>query len=281
MRLTTIRLKDGDGMTTAAGRLDGDLISVLPYPDVGALLASGPDWRERAARAGDRTVPVSEASFAPLVPRPEKVLCVGANYRDHIAEAGIEVPRYPTIFAKYARSLIGPYDDIVLPANSDAVDWEVELGVVIGEVARNIDQEAAWDVIAGYTIVNDISMRDWQLRTSQFLQGKTFEASTPVGPYLVTPDEVGHARAAGLTCAVDDDVMQKSVTSELVFSAAEIVSYISSFITLVPGDLIATGTPGGVGAARKPPLFLTDGRTLTTRIDGLGEQVNRCVAESR
>ncbi|GLZ09087.1 ureidoglycolate lyase [Actinomadura sp. NBRC 104412] len=281
MRLTTIRLQDGDGMTTAAGRLDGDLISVLPYPDVGALLAAGPDWRERAAQAGDRTVPVSEASFAPLVPRPEKVLCVGANYRDHIAEAGMEVPRYPTLFAKYARSLIGPYDDIVLPANSDAVDWEVELGVVIGEVARNIDREAAWDVIAGYTIVNDISMRDWQLRTSQFLQGKTFEASTPVGPYLVTPDEVGHARAADLTCAVDDDVMQKSVTSELVFSAAEIVSYISSFITLVPGDLIATGTPGGVGAARKPPLFLTDGQTLTSRIDGLGEQVNRCVAESR
>ncbi|TDE34200.1 fumarylacetoacetate hydrolase family protein [Actinomadura sp. 6K520] len=275
MRLGTIRLDEG---ATAAGRLDEDRITLLPYEDVGALLASGPGWRERAEGADGRPVPASGADLAPVTPHPEKILCVGVNYRDHIAEVGAEPPEHPTIFAKYARSLIGPYDDITLPTGSDAVDWEVELGVVIGETVRDVRADRAWDAIAGYTIVNDISMRDWQFRTSQFLQGKTFEASTPVGPYLVTPDEVGHARACVLTCAVDDDVMQKSVTSELVFSAAEIISYISSFITLVPGDLIATGTPGGVGGARKPPVYLAPGQTVTSRIDGLGELVNRCVA---
>lgn len=273
MRLTTIRRAEG----TAAGRVDGDQITVLPYADLGAFLAE-PDWRDRAEAATGDTLPLATAEFAPLVPRPEKVICVGINYRDHIAEVGAEVPDHPTLFAKYARSLIGPYDDLVLPRNSQAVDWEAELGVVIGRAVRHADEEDALAAVAGYTIINDVSMRDWQLRTSQFLQGKTFEASTPVGPYLVTPDEVGHAQALGITCLVDGDVTQRSVTSELVFSVAQIISYVSSFITLVPGDLIATGTPGGVGAMRKPPRFLAPGQTLTTRIDGLGEQSNPCVA---
>ncbi|QFG21341.1 fumarylacetoacetate hydrolase family protein [Actinomadura sp. WMMB 499] len=273
MRLTTIRRADG----TAAGRVDGDRITVLPHADLGALLAE-PGWRERARTATGDTLPLATADFAPLVPRPEKVICVGINYRDHIAEVGAEAPEHPTLFAKYARSLIGARDDLVLPGNSGAVDWEAELGVVIGSTARHLDRDAALEAVAGYTIVNDVSMRDWQLRTSQFLQGKTFEASTPVGPFLVTPDEVGHAGALGISCLVDGEVVQRSVTSELVFSVAEIVSYVSSFITLVPGDLIATGTPGGIGATREPPRFLAPGQTLTTRIDGLGEQANRCLA---
>lgn len=273
MRLTTIRRAGA----TAAGRVDGDQITVLPFTDVGALLAAGAGWRDRAEAATGDTVPLAEADFAPLVPRPEKVLCVGVNYRDHAAEFGADPPEYPTLFAKYARSLIGANDDLVLPHNSQAVDWEVELGVVIGGVVRHASPDDALAAVAGYTIVNDVSMRDWQLRTSQFLQGKTFEASTPVGPFLVTPDEVDHARALGVTCLVDDDVMQKSVTSELVFSVAEIISYVSSFITLVPGDLIATGTPAGVGGARRPPRFLAPGQTLRSRIDGLGEQANRCL----
>jgi acylpyruvate hydrolase len=222
-------------------------------------------------------VPVAEADFAPLTPRPEKVICIGVSYRDHVAEVGMEMPRFPTIFAKYSRSLIGAYDDIVLPVNSSAVDWEVELGLVIGATVRNADEQEAWAAVAGYTVVNDVSMRDWQLRTSQFLQGKTFEGSTPVGPWLVTPDEVDHARRLRLVCSVDHEVVQESVTDELVFSVGEIVSYLSSIITLVPGDLIATGTPAGVGAARKPPVFLSAGQTLRSSIDGLGEQANRCV----
>ncbi|MCW3840926.1 fumarylacetoacetate hydrolase family protein [Micromonospora yasonensis] len=274
MRLTTIR-RDGD---TFAGRVEGGEVVLLPFRDVGELLASGADWRERAAAPTAPSVPLAGADFAPLTPRPEKIICVGVNYASHIAEVGLPTPEHLTIFAKYSRSLIGAYDDIVLPPQSHAVDWEVELGVVIGRPVRHANPEEALAAVAGYTIVNDVTMRDWQLRTSQFLQGKTFEASTPVGPFLVTPDEVDHARALDMTCAVDDTVMQKASTGELLFPVGEIIAYLSSIITLVPGDLIATGTPAGIGAARKPPVFLAAGQTLRTGIAGLGEQANRCVA---
>lgn len=274
MRLTTLR-RDGE---TRAGRVEGGEVVLLPFRDVGELLASGGDWRERAAGPTGPSVPLAEADFAPLTPRPEKIICVGVNYASHIAEVGLPTPEHLTIFAKYSRSLIGAYDDIVLPPQSRAVDWEVELGVVIGSPVRHADAEEALAAVAGYTIVNDVTMRDWQLRTSQFLQGKTFEASTPVGPYLVTPDEVDHARALDMTCAVDETVMQKAGTGELLFPVGEIIAYVSSIITLVPGDLIATGTPAGIGAARKPPVFLAAGQTLRTAITGLGEQANRCVA---
>lgn len=274
MRLTTIR-RDGE---THAGRVDGTEVVLLPFRDVGELLASGADWRERAAAATSPPLPLAEADFAPLTPRPEKIICVGVNYASHIAEVGLPAPEHLTIFAKYSRSLIGAYDDIVLPPQSHAVDWEVELGVVIGSPVRHATAEEALAAVAGYTVVNDVTMRDWQLRTSQFLQGKTFEASTPVGPFLVTPDEIDHARALDMTCAVDDTVMQKASTGELLFPVADIIAYVSSIITLVPGDLIATGTPAGIGAARKPPVFLSAGQILRTGIAGLGEQANRCVA---
>jgi acylpyruvate hydrolase len=245
---------------------------------VGDLLASGSDWIDRAADGRGSTVPVSGAEFATLIPKPEKVVCVGANYRDHIAEVGIEVPQFPPLFAKYSRSLIGCKDNIELPVNSNAVDWEVELGVVIGTEIRNANEDEALSAVAGYTIVNDVSMRDWQLRTSQFLQGKTFESATPVGPYLVTADEVGNAGDLRISCSVDGTVKQDANTGEMVFSVAEIVAYISSFITLVPGDLIATGTPAGIGGADKPPQFLVPGSVLQSSIAGLGEQVNLCVS---
>jgi acylpyruvate hydrolase len=170
--------------------------------------------------------------------------------------------------------MIGADDPLVLPPNSDAVDWEAELGVVIGSTARHVDTEQAWNAVAGYTIVNDISMRDWQERTSQFLQGKTFESSTPVGPYLVTPDEVDHARDLTLECLLNGETMQHSSTTKLIFGVAEIISYLSEIITLVPGDVIATGTPAGVGAGRR--RFLRPGDVLVTRIDGLGQQTMTC-----
>ena len=271
MRLTTIRLDGG----TAAGRVDGDTITVLPYPDVGGLLAAGDGWRELAAAPGPAR-PLAGADFAPLVPRPEKIVCVGVNYRDHAQEAGLTVPEYPTIFAKYSRALIGAGDDVALTPHSAAVDWEVELGVVIGATVRDVTPAQALDAVAGYTIVNDVSVRDWQLRTSQFLSGKTFEGTTPVGPFLVTPDEVDHARALAMTCTVDGRVVQRGSTADMLFPVAEIVSFLSRIITLVPGDLIATGTPAGIGAARKPPVFLADGQTVSCAIEGLGEQVNVC-----
>jgi acylpyruvate hydrolase len=273
MRLATIRT----GATTRAARLDGDALVLLPFADVRELLDSGLDWADRA-RDGDDSVAVAEADFAPVVPQPEKIVCVGLNYRAHAAEANLDLPSHPILFAKYSRSLIGPNDDLVLPGNSDKVDWEGELGLVIGQPTRHADPAAAEAAIAGYTVINDVSMRDWQRRTTQFLQGKTFEASTPAGPYLVTPDELENPRRLRLRCSVDDEVMQDTNTDDLVFSAVEIVSYISEIITMMPGDLIATGTPSGVGGARKPPVFLQPGQTMRTQIEGVGELVNRCVA---
>src|SRR5260370_34390677 len=184
---------------------------------------------------------------------------------------GHDPPDVPTLFAKYAGALIGPRDPIVLPLVSDLVDWEAELAFVIGTPVRHADARAARAAIAGYTICNDVSMRDWQRRTAQWLQGKTFESSTPVGPVLVTPDEVDDARDLRLRCEVDGELRQDARTSDLVFDPVEIVRYVSTILTLVPGDLISTGTPGGVGAGMDPPRFLRPGQVVRTCIERIGE----------
>ena len=214
------------------------------------------------------------------MPAPDKIICVGLNYRDHVAEMGRQPPDFPTIFAKYRSSLIGAHDDIVLPSQSTSVDWEAELAVIIGSPIRHGDLDAATAAIAGYSVLNDVSMRDWQNRTLQFLQGKTWESSTPLGPWLVTPDEPGATPGPDqqIGCSVDGEVVQASTTSELVFDAPTLVSYLSTILTLLPGDVIATGTPGGVGAGRKPPRFLADGQVVETTISGLGALRNRCRA---
>ncbi len=265
-----------DGNATHAARLDGDIVTLLPYPDVGVLVAE-PDWAARAAGTGIATVPLDGAALAPVVPRPPKIMCLGLNYMRHIREMGREPPEFPTIFAKYTSALIGPYDDIVLPRVSTSMDWEVELGVVIGTPGRDIPVERALDHVAGYTIVNDITARDWQRRTTQFLQGKTFEATTPVGPCLVTPDELpGGGTGLAVRCEVDGVVMQDDSTSELIFDVATTIAYLSQIMTLQSGDLIATGTPEGVGAGRTPPVFLQPGNVIRTTIEGIGELVNHC-----
>ncbi len=274
MRFATIRTPDG----TTAARLDGDVLVPLAAADVGALLADG-GGPAAAERAGAAPVPASEARFATLIPQPSKVLCVGLNYRSHILETGRDLPEYPTLFAKFAQTLLGAHDDLVLPSVSDRVNWEVELGVVIGRPIYRATRDEAAAAIAGYTVTNDVSMRDWQRRTLQWLQGKMFERSTPVGPYLVTGDEVGDAADLEVRCEVDGAVMQQSRTSDLLFGPAEIAAYASQAITLLPGDLLLTGTPGGVGDARKPPVYLQPGQTLRTVVEGLGECVNRCVPD--
>jgi acylpyruvate hydrolase len=272
MQLTTLRI---DGTTTAA-RVDGDDLVQLPHPDVLTLLQA-PEWHTLGAADGPRSA-LADANFAPLV-CPTKIICVGLNYRTHIVEMGRDLPEYPTLFAKYPDALTGAHDDLAIPTVSDMVDWEVELGVVIGTEARCVDESNALDYVAGYTVVNDVSMRDWQRRSTEFLQGKTFVASTPVGPVLVTPDEIDHARDLEVSCEVDGEVMQSARTSDLIFGTAALVSYCSQFTTLRPGDLISTGTPGGVGAGRKPAVYLKAGQTLTTTIEGIGSCVNRMVAE--
>jgi acylpyruvate hydrolase len=272
MRLATIRTEYG----TTAARLDGDVLVPLDAADVGEVLAAGGLGRPREDAA---PVPAAEADFAPVVPRPGKIICVGLNYRAHILETGRDLPQYPTLFAKFADTLTGARDDLVLPSVSEKVDWEVELGVIIGRPVYRATAAEAEAAIAGYTVVNDVSMRDWQRRTLQWLQGKMFERTTPAGPYLVTADETGSAPDLEVRCEVDGVVMQQSRTSDLLFGAAEIVAYASQAVTLRPGDLIATGTPGGVGNARKPPVYLQPGNVLRTWIEGLGECVNHCVAE--
>ena len=274
MRFATIRAGGG----TTAARLEGDALVPLAASDVGELLARG-NPAAAAERPGAGPVPASEASFAPVVTRPSKVLCVGLNYRAHILETGRELPEYPTLFAKFAGTLLGAHDDLVLPAVSERVDWEVELGVVIGRPIHRASRDEAAAAIAGYTVTNDVSMRDWQRRTLQWLQGKAFERTTPAGPYLVTGDEVGDAADLEIRCEVDGAVMQQSRTSDLLFGPADIAAYASQIITLQPGDLLLTGTPGGVGDARTPPVYLQPGQTLRSVVEGVGECVNQCVAE--
>ncbi len=275
MRFATIRTADG----TTAARFDGDTLTPLDAPDVGALLAAEGAPGGVSARAGAAPVLVAEADFAPVVPSPSKVICVGLNYRTHIQETGRQLPEYPTLFAKFAETLMGPYDDLALPAVSNRVDWEAELGLIIGRPVYRAGAAEAADAIAGYTICNDVSMRDFQRRTLQWLAGKMFQHSTPAGPYLVTPDEVGNAADLEIGCSVDGETMQLARTSDLLFGPADVVSYISQAITLRPGDLVLTGTTGGVGDARKPPVYLKPGQVLRTWVEGLGECVNRCVAE--
>lgn len=267
MRLGTIRTASG----TSAVRIDGDLAIEIGASDVGALLTAG-DWRAQAGAADGPQHRIADLSYAPVVPRPGKIICVGLNYRSHIIEMGRDLPEYPTLFAKYPEALIGAFDPLTLPAESDQVDWEVELAVVIGRRVRHADVAAASEAIAGYSIINDVTMRDWQFRTPEWLQGKTFEATTPFGPHLVTPDEI--APDAKISCLVDSEVVQDSTIADLLFGPVDLVCYISTILTVDPGDVIATGTMGGVGHARTPPRYLQSGQTLVARIEGIGETVS-------
>ncbi|ODU06084.1 MAG: 2-hydroxyhepta-2,4-diene-1,7-dioate isomerase [Pseudonocardia sp. SCN 72-86] len=271
MKLTTLRTSAG----TRAARVDGATAVEIGPADVGELLAD-PGWHRRAEEADGPRHDMSSADLCTLVTRPAKIFCVGLNYRSHILEMGRELPRFPTLFAKFPEALIGPNDEISLDPASSAVDWEAELAVVIGSTVRRASTSQAAAAIGGFAVLNDVTMRDWQYRSVEWLQGKTFEATTPFGPYLVTPDELpgGVHPELELNCAVDGETVQSANTGDLVFDPVELVSYISTILTLHPGDVIATGTPGGVGHARDPKRYLRDGSVLTTEFAGLGEQRN-------
>ncbi len=277
MRLATIRLADG---RTEAARVDGERAVLLGHADVGALLRDGGlGAAARPVGAEDTTVPLAGADLAPVVPTPGKILCVGLNYRNHIREMGRELPEFPTLFAKYPEALVGPRDGIRLPPETERLDWEGELALVIGTAVRRAGPTEARAAIAGYAVLNDITARDWQYRGPQWLQGKTFEGTTPFGPLLVTPDE--WQPGGELITLVDGEEVQRAATGDLVFDPAELVAYASTILTLKPGDVIATGTPGGVGHARKPQRYLSDGQTVTTTIEGLGTLTNLVLAEGR
>jgi acylpyruvate hydrolase len=270
MRLATVR--QGGGTRAAVG--DGSGWVMLDETDAQALF-SREGWRERAEAALRHPARASfdESAFATPVPRPTKILCCGLNYRAHIVETGRAIPGFPTLFAKFADTLTGPTDDIVVRA-SERVDWEAELAVVIGADLDRADRDRARAAILGYSVANDVSMRDWQQRTLQWLQGKAFDATTPLGPWLVTADELEPCEGLRITCAVNGDVMQDADTADLVFDAAELVAYVSQITVLRPGDVILTGTPGGVALGMDEPRWLRDGDVLTTVIEGIGELRN-------
>jgi acylpyruvate hydrolase len=275
LRLATIRTDAG----TAAVRLAGAHHVALGLPDVGALL-NRPDWRDVAAGSVGRTWLAADADFAPLVPRPSKVVCVGHNYRNHISEMGREMPAHPTLFTKFADSLTGANDDIEKPPETEAWDWEVELAVIIGSSVRRATVAQAESAIAGFTVMNDVTARDWQFRTIEWTQGKVWDSSSPLGPYLVTPDEVegGVRPDVEVRTIVDGEVMQRDRTGTLLFDPVALVQYVSTVVRLNPGDVLATGTPAGVGHAREPQIYLVGGETMVTEIQGVGACVNRVVA---
>ena len=217
--------------------------------------------------------------FATLVANPSKVVCVGLNYKTHIEEMGRPLPDYPTLFPKFPDTLLGATDPIVRPDETTEFDWEAELVVVIGTPVRRARGAEAEAAIAGFTVMNDVTCRDWQFRTREWTQGKNWDSTTPVGPYLVTPDEVGGVRPAlAISTTVDGETMQSDTTGDLVFDPVALVEYVSTMIRLNPGDLIASGTPGGVGHARKPPVYLTAGQRVVCTIEGIGSVANEVVA---
>ncbi|MFM9587868.1 fumarylacetoacetate hydrolase family protein [Streptomyces scabiei] len=261
MRLSTVSHTAG----TSAAVLHGGTWRALPAPDLSALLTTTPPQRfaDLAGDVLDDAVPV-----LPL-PAPTKVICCGLNYADHIRETGRELPAHPTLFPKYADTLTGPDADIVLPGGLQ-IDWEAELAVVVGAPLRRADRETALAGIAGYTVANDLSVRDWQYRTLEWFQGKAWDASTPLGPVVVTPEEIDPTAGLDVVCRVNGEQVQRDTTRTLVFDAADLLAYISTFTVLRPGDLVLTGTPGGVGAARTPPRYLRDGDVVETEIAGIG-----------
>jgi acylpyruvate hydrolase len=222
-----------------------------------------------------------EVFFLPPIASPQKIICLGMNYRKHAQEMGREPPKYPTLFGKFAHTLIGHKNPIQLPEISDQVDYEAELAIVIGKAGKSIKGEDAFKHIAGYTILNDVSVRDFQNRTLQWLQGKNFDRSCPVGPYLVTKDEVPNPDALDIELRLNGTVMQHSNTSDFIFSVPETIEYISQIMTLEPGDIISTGTPSGVGVARDPQVFLKAGDLVEIELQGVGRLENPVVAAEK
>jgi acylpyruvate hydrolase len=270
MKLATLRL---DG-TTAAVRVDDDTATIIEgYPDLSALLADT-DWKSIAQHASGRAVDLARADYAPAVPHPGKIICVGLNYATHIKEMGRELPQYPTLFSKFKEALTGPYDDVIVPhyAGSE-LDWEGELAVVVGRQAYQVSQAEAGAYIAGYSVINDYTMRDYQYRTLQWDQGKTFDKTSGFGPFLVTDYTLG----TKIETRLEGEVMQSASTDDLVFTPAKLVDYISHIVTLQPGDVIITGTTGGVGHARKPARYIQNGQTVEVTIEGLGSVKNKTI----
>jgi 2-keto-4-pentenoate hydratase/2-oxohepta-3-ene-1,7-dioic acid hydratase in catechol pathway len=267
--------------------LDGEIVGLrrAGYPDMLAALAAGQDAVDAIEgyvndAPSDAFIKREDARLLAPIPRPPKLICVGLNYRDHAAEVKAEIPGVPTIFCKFPSVVIGPGDAIVLPKNSEKPDYEAEFAFVIGKGGRHIAGGDWRKHVAGYTIINDVSARDFQMATTQWLMGKTFDTFAPMGPWIVTADEVEDPHSLEISLDINGEQLQHSNTRELIFRIPELVQFLSSVFTLEPGDVVATGTPAGVGFGRKPPRWLKAGDTVTIRIAGVGELTNPVVAEN-
>ncbi|XP_074664181.1 oxaloacetate tautomerase Fahd2a, mitochondrial-like [Strix aluco] len=246
-----------------------------------AFLESGPSGlaaAQRALESGRHRVPRGTVQLLAPIGDPEKVICVGLNYRDHCLEQDLRSPQEPIIFSKFPSAIIGPFDDIIHPEESSEVDWEVELAAVIGKKGRHIEESSALDHVVGFTVANDVSARDWQRRNGrQWLLSKTFDTFCPLGPALVTKEAVADVHNLRIRCSVNGRLMQDSSTNQLIFPLPKLIAWVSQFVTLVPGDILLTGTPAGVGLFRKPPVFLKRGDEVQCEIEELGTICNKVV----
>ena len=283
MKLATFDTGGGARVAIVSGESLIDLSQAAPgLPrDMIGLIAAWPD-AERAVRQLEKTAPhfkLADVHLQAPVPRPQKILAIGLNYADHIAESGLPKPERQVWFSKLPNAVNGPYDGIEIPKASSAVDYEAELVAIVGRRCRHVAKEDAASAIFGYTAGNDVSVRDWQFHTPQWILGKSFDTHAPFGPWIVTADEIGDPHALGIRCFVNGEMRQNSNTGNLVFNVYDQIALLTQAMTLEPGDVIFTGTPGGVGFAAKPPTFLKAGDVVRVEIDRIGALDARMTAE--
>ncbi|HVW87339.1 MAG TPA: fumarylacetoacetate hydrolase family protein, partial [Bryobacteraceae bacterium] len=263
-----------------------DIVSLKPagFPDMISVLQGGPEVFKRievllAKPPADAVFPLASVKLNAPVPKPTKIVCVGLNYRDHAIESKMEIPTRPTIFSKYNNTVIGPGDNIVIPKNTEKPDYEAEFAFVIGKGGRHIKPEDWREHVFGYMNLNDVSARDVQLAVSQWVMGKTFDTFAPMGPYLVSADEIADPHNLDISLTVNGETLQKSNTRELIFKIPDLIVFLSSIMTLEAGDIVSTGTPSGVGFSYNPPKWLKPGDEVVVSVEGLGQLRNTCVAE--
>ena len=259
-------------------------LSQLGFPSLLALIEAGPEGLAKAEnfsfdQSSSAKLPLNHVRLLAPIPRPGKLICVGLNYRDHAIETGAQIPDVPTIFNKFATAVIGPGDNIVLPKVSKSPDYEAELAFVIGQGGRHIAAKNWKNHVFGYTIMNDVSARDYQRATTQWLMGKTFDTFAPIGPWVVTANDIADPHNLDIQLEIAGEILQRSNTRELIFKIPELIAFLSSVFTLEPGDIISTGTPAGVGFTRTPPRFLQHGEEVVVKISSIGELRNPIVAE--
>jgi 2-keto-4-pentenoate hydratase/2-oxohepta-3-ene-1,7-dioic acid hydratase in catechol pathway len=282
MKLATFKSDDREKIGAVVG---ADIVELsgegLPATMI-ELIAGWPRFKDKAevvARDGKSRHPVAKVRLLAPVPRPQKILAIGLNYADHIAESGAATPERQVWFSKLPNAVNGPYDPIQMPKASNAIDYEAELVFVIGKRCRHVTKEKAREAIFGYCAGNDISVRDWQFHTAQWIVGKSFDTHAPFGPWIVTADEIGDPHTLGIRCLVNGETRQSSNTKNLVFDCFDQIAYLSQAMTLMPGDIVFTGTPGGVGQSMKPPRLLKAGDTVRVEIDKIGALQAKMVPE--